>query len=168
MRLFVSLSLTDEVKKCVRSHADAVKSVSRRGRFPGDENLHVTLAFIGEHRDVYGVMAALSEVRFKSFTLTAGGFGNFGDIHYVKVRSHGELDALAAEVKNALAKAKIPFDVKPFRGHITVGRDVVLEGKIDLPHTECTMKVTSFELMNSEQIRGKRVYKRLAGFSADE
>ena len=96
--------------------------------------LHLTLAFIGnvpaERRE--GIAAALEEParRSAAIDLELSGLGAFPasgppQIAWVRARTGGPgdpLGALAADVRDALAKADVPFDPKPFRPHVTLAR----------------------------------------------
>lgn len=168
MRLFVSVKLTTDMKSCVRSHQLKLKRESFSGRYPSEENFHITLAFIGEYSDLPKVKSALKNVCFQPFEVTAGGIGNFGSIYFVPVKSQSRaLDVLAEKVKAELEKAGVPFDRKKFKAHITIGRDVECDSVPDIIDT-ATMKVSEFSLMKSEFISGKRIYKSLFTVSACE
>lgn len=164
MRLFVSVSLTDEMKKCVLYHRNMLKDASVRGRYPHSDNYHITLAFIGEFDDPSKVTDALANVRQEPITVSAGGIGSFGSTYFVRVSSEsGSLDKLAEAVREALRAAGIPFDKKRFKGHITIGRDVDCH---EIPHIsrKVVMTVSSFSLMRSDVIGGKRVYRSIGDF----
>ena len=50
------------------------------GNYTPAENLHITLAFIGEYPNSEEVMDALSSIKFKPFTINLDGFGCFGNL----------------------------------------------------------------------------------------
>lgn len=78
----------------------------------------------------------------------------------LKVESDGALEALSASVRKVLLARGVPFDDKPFRAHITLARDVSVAERIpDVPRIKT--EISSVCLMNSEQLRGKRIYTRL-------
>ena len=167
MRLFVSVNLTPEMKRCVKDHQTALKRESYGGRYPSEENFHITLAFIGEFSDLPKVKAALGKVSFSPFEISAGGIGHFGSIYYVRVNSEKRLlDALSEKVKLELQKAGVPFDPKKFKAHITVGRDVECDAT---PNSlgSAKMVVSEFSLKKSEFISGKRIYKSLITVQAN-
>lgn len=137
-----------------------LRSAARKGRYPTDENLHVTLAFIGEYGDVERVKKALDSVSFEGFEMESTGFGNFRDIYYVGIRSKSRaLDRLSAAVRHELNEANIGFDRRPFKAHVTVGRDIIVCPE-DVPEIKGSVRMTvsEFSLMSSAQINGKRVY----------
>ena len=64
MRLFLAIRLSDEMKDALLSVRSEMYDGGVRGSFTPEENLHLTLAFIGEYPDADAVLAALSEVAF--------------------------------------------------------------------------------------------------------
>ena len=86
------------------------------------ENLHLTLAFIGEYPDPNAVLEAMEKVSFEPFTLRLAGLGAFGDLWWAGLEDSGGLDALVRRLHHALAEKEIPFDRKAFRPHITMVR----------------------------------------------
>ena len=52
MRLFIAIMLPEEAGKKILKFADALKRKGVTGRFVPLENLHLTLAFIGEYNDL--------------------------------------------------------------------------------------------------------------------
>ena len=79
MRLFVAISFNDE--SCARLLAlrDELRSRSVRGNFSATENLHLTLAFIGEvsPKKVDKIEAILETVAFKPFDVSINRLGTF-------------------------------------------------------------------------------------------
>ena len=51
-----------------------------RGNYTPEENMHLTLAFIGDYPEPQAVMDALSGVEFAPFDLALDGIGSFGDL----------------------------------------------------------------------------------------
>ena len=51
MRLFIAIQLSDEMKKSVISTMHELKKAGVKGSYVPSQNLHVTLAFIGETED---------------------------------------------------------------------------------------------------------------------
>lgn len=159
MRLFVSVPLTDEVKKCVLYHRNMLKAESPKGRYPHSDNYHITLAFIGEYDNPDRVLEALGKVRQMPFNVKAGGIGKFGRTYFVRVSSEtGALESLAEKVRGELKLAGIPLDKNSFKAHITVGRDVECH-RAPTVFRKADMTVCGFSLMRSDVINGKRIYR---------
>ena len=132
MRLFIAIMLSDDMKKSVIGTMHELKKADVRGSYVPAQNLHVTLAFIGETKDAAAV----------------GIKGNQG------------LNKLAKYVTTALDEAQIPYDRKKFVPHITIIRNMGGPWKkVSPPKGDMTVKKVS--LMKSEQKDGKRVYTEI-------
>ena len=87
MRLFLAIQLSPAVREALLTAQDALRRQGR-GSFPPPENLHLTLAFLGETADLAGVRAVLSQVSCRPFSLAVGGPpGHFGDLWWAGVRA---------------------------------------------------------------------------------
>ena len=87
MRLFLAIQLSPAVREALLTAQDALRRQGR-GSFPPPENLHLTLAFLGEAEDPARARAALSEVSCRPFSLAVGGPpGHFGDLWWAGVRA---------------------------------------------------------------------------------
>ena len=97
-------------------------------RWVGDEQLHLTLRFIGE---VEGPLAddialALSRVRFGAFELSVAGVGMFeqrnGGALWAAVQPRQPVAALAAKVERACLHVGLEPERRAFHPHITLAR----------------------------------------------
>lgn len=70
MRLFVAIQLSDEIKKNITGTLHDLKQKGVKGNYVPMQNLHLTLAFIGETKDPGAVKDALKKVSFKPFKLS--------------------------------------------------------------------------------------------------
>ena len=122
MRLFIAVELSEEMKNALRRAQDELCDHGVRGRFTPAENMHLTLAFIGEVPDAEPVLEALSKVSFTPFSLCLEGLGCFGDLWWAGMEASDALASLARTVRHALADAGVPFDRKRFSPHITLIR----------------------------------------------
>ncbi len=161
MRLFVALHFSPEIKSVLLTAIDDLRRQSA-GNFTQPENLHLTLAFIGESDRVSEVKAALSAVTAVPFDLTVGGSGKFGDLYWAGVDKNPALSDLADSVRTELKKRSINFDPKPFKAHITLAREV-LSKDISLTIPSTTMTVSRISLMRSDRINGKLTYTEVFG-----
>ena len=97
-------------------------------RWVGDEQLHLTLRFIGEvERPVANdVAAALAAVRFDRFDLKLAGIGRFdrrsGGALWAGVEPKAPVAALAAKIERACQKAGLAPEHRSFHPHITLAR----------------------------------------------
>ena len=156
-RLFVAITLSDEIRKTVNQTLHEMKQCGIKGNYSPTANLHLTLAFIGEIREPEQVMDALKTISWKPFRLSLDGLGCFGDILWVGVKGTQGLNSAARSVRDALSAAQIRFDTKKFEPHITLIRKASGNWK-QVPAPKGDMMVKKISLMKSEVRDGKRVY----------
>ena len=166
MRLFLAIRLSAPMREALLDLQRQMYDNRVRGRFSPEENLHVTLAFIGEYPEPEPVLDALSGVSFRPFPLTLEGVGCFGDLWWAGLQDSPELEALARRVRRALAEADIPFDRKRFSPHITlIRRAVGSMAGLRLPEVSMTAEAVS--LMRSDRGRSGMLYTELGTIPAD-
>lgn len=76
-RIFIAIRFNDDVKNTFVNIQNALRTKGVRGYYCPYNNLHLTLAFIGEKYDLQNIYKAVSEVTFKPFTMTLGELGTF-------------------------------------------------------------------------------------------
>lgn len=160
MRLFIAINLSDEIKDALISAQNRLYDRGVRGNYTSEENMHLTLAFIGEYPDAEPVLEALSSVSFTAFDLTLEGMGCFGDLWWVGLQESAPLTSVVRRVRRALAEEGIPFDRKRFSPHITLIRKA--SGKmagIRIP--PASMTVGAFSLMRSDRGKNGMIYTEL-------
>ena len=69
MRLFIAIDPDDGVKNCLKRCQDELKEAGVTGNYSSEQNLHLTLAFIGEFGNPDAVLDAMERVCFESFIL---------------------------------------------------------------------------------------------------
>ena len=160
MRLFIAIKLNTEMLDALEKVQGALRMAGVRGSYTREENLHLTLAFIGEWPDPDKVLDALETVALRPFELRLSGYGNFGDLWWVGTEGNAALEAVVRRVRRALADAGIPFDRKRFVPHITVLRRAEL-GRGELPALtvpEAGMTVSRISLMRSDRGKSGMIY----------
>ena len=124
MRLFLAILPDPDMRDALCAVQHELRRRGVEGNFTRPENLHLTLAFIGDYPDPDAVLEALSELRFEPFSLALDGLGAFGELWWAGLRGNEALDALVRRLRRALAEAGIPFDRKRFSAHITLARQM--------------------------------------------
>ena len=122
MRLFIAIRFTDEVKKALLGTMHDLKQKGIKGSYTAGDNLHLTLAFIGETREKDEVKRAMDRISFSPFKLAVRETGTFGDILWAGVKGNQGLKSLAKEVRAQLDASGISYDQKDFVPHITLVR----------------------------------------------
>ena len=174
MRLFVAINLSNDTRSRLASIRDELRKDSKRGNFTKDENIHLTLVFIGECTDAQAtaVKAAMLETKFEQFVMTIDSIGKFrrygdGCTWWAGVRDCRPLEEMQRELTKRMILRNINVDDRKYTPHITFGRDVVTKRepwKID-PFAET---VTAIDLMVSERIDGKLTYTSIYTKKAGE
>ena len=161
MRLFVAIQLSPAVREALLT-AQADLRRQGRGSFPPPENLHLTLAFLGETADLPGARAALNAAACRPFTLAVGGtLGHFGDLWWAGVRADPALEDLALSLQADLRARGFRMEDRPFRPHITLVRRWQGEApQVTVPHA--SMVVRRISLLRSDLTDGKRIYTELS------
>ena len=161
MRLFIAIRLSDEMKKALVTCMHDLKKQWVEGNYVPAQNLHMTLAFLGEYDDPAKVKEVIRKVPIPEFRLALSEKGNFGNILWAGVKGNQKLKTYVKDLRAALAAEGIPFDKEKFVPHITLIRKVSAKNpyQVHLPKADMTVKKAS--LMRSEQKNGKMVYKEL-------
>ena len=156
MRLFIAVQLSEEMRDAICKFQDAMWRKGVRGNYTIRENLHLTLAFIGEYNDPEYVLNVMCGIPFGPFELTLDGVGCFGDLWWVGLKPCSGLKNYVRQLRHALAEAGIPFDRKRFSPHITVLRraSIELAGLPGISVEGIDMLAGHASLMRSD--RGKR------------
>lgn len=167
MRLFLAIRLSPEMKAALTKTQRAMFQRGVRGNFTPEENLHLTLAFIGEYPSAEAVMDALSGVTFRPFELALRGVGRFGDLWWAGLGENAALTAVVRRVRRALAANEIPFDRKRFSPHITLIRKASRDAA-GIPIASETMTVRTISLMSSKRGRNGMIYTEVGAIEAIE
>ena len=167
MRLFFAVGFSEREKDVLSQNVASLKKMCARGNFTRRENLHVTLAFLGEidRADLKSVTDAAARVDFAPFDVSVGGAGRFGDIVWLGAGGE-EIKRLAGELRSSLDKSGIYYDKKPFSPHLTLCREVGFLPGCDVEKFGAAVRsfekrVDSFDLMESVRVDGRLVYKKL-------
>jgi len=124
-RLFVAI----RPPRAVRAALLAAMGGVANARWQSDEQLHLTLRFVGEvdRHTAEDVAAALGTVHHPRFHLALDGIGQFDrkgrvDTLWAGVAPHEPLKALHNKVDQALVRVGIPPESRAYLPHITLAR----------------------------------------------
>ena len=161
MRLFIAIRLSQAWMDALEDAQETLFHSGVTGNYPPVENLHITLAFIGEYPDPEAVLEALDQVDFAPFTLRLNGFGNFGDLWWAGVGESAELKACVKKIRRALADAGIPYDRKRFSPHITLVRRAHIKRMPGIQLPDIPMIINSISLMRSDRGKQGMIYTEI-------
>ncbi len=168
MRLFVAVNFPSETVELLYGKTVQLKKQAVSLTPSRKENLHLTLAFIGETQNFEKAKKALSDIEFSPFEITLLGIGKFardtGDIYWVgvdKKNGFSRLSDLASTVAGRLREAGFEIEKRRFSPHITLARQVIINGEPDIKMLPHSVKVDRVSLMKSERIQGKLTYTEM-------
>ena len=167
MRLFISINFDDALTDALISMQDALWDAGVDGNYTKEDNLHLTLAFIGEYGDPDRVLRVIESVPLSPFVLSLDGVGAFDGLWWAGLRSSDELAAYARRLRRALAEAQIPFDRKRFSPHITLIRKPSKPALPPIEVPDAAMTVRRVSLMRSDRSKNGMIYTELGGTDAN-
>ena len=166
MRLFIAILFSEPVRDGLAAAVRNLRPRFQSGNFTSRENLHLTLAFLGETapQRLDAVRDAMEAVTVPPFRLRIGGIGSFrregGDIYWAGIERSDALLLLHEELDAALVRQGFPVERREFRPHLTLVRRAVLYGGaqagLSVPFQE--MDVEKISLMCSRPGEGGRIY----------
>ena len=166
MRLFVAIELSPALRGALTELQAALRRENVRGSYTPAENLHLTLAFLGEVPEAEPVLEAMETVDFAPFPLRLEGVGCFGDLFWAGVTESEALAACARRLRRALAEAGLPYDRKRFSPHITLLRRAVFREPPALSPAPEEMLVTRLTLLRSDRAKRGMIYTPLGSVPA--
>ena len=168
MRLFIAVGLPRRVREGLLRDNALLRSRCLRGSFTREENLHLTLCFLGETASerLDRIKEALDAVSSPPLSLTVGKAGMFrsreGAVLWRAIEGPG-LSELHKALSYGLEARGFPQEKRRFTPHLTIARRAVLREGTDLRSLSSVLfssKFTAREitLFLSEQENGIRRY----------
>ena len=161
MRLFIAIQLSDGIRNSLSAVQSYLRDHGVRGNYTKIENLHLTLAFIGEYSDPDFALEVIRSVPFAPFPMRIEGFGSFGDLYWCGIGKNDNLLSYVKRLRRALAENGIPFDRKKFSPHITLIRRAEYDRRGGFPGVtvpDVSMQVSGVLLMRSDRTKSGMVY----------
>ena len=168
MRLFIAINFPSEIKSLISEVRDNIEDKSLRGNFSFDENLHLTLVFLGECdvRQTETVKTVMNDILFSELTLEIEKAGYFkrdsGDIWWIGLKENNLLSDLQSNLSNRLKQKGFVLENRKYVPHVTFGREVKMPSGFVIPEIKnVKFTVKSIDLMKSERINGKLTYTKI-------
>ena len=161
MRLFIALLLSESMKKALIGTMHEMKNQGVTGSYVPAQNLHCTLAFLGETKDVDKVKAVMDRIPPEKARLSFSAFGNFGDTFWIGLKGNQKIKKYAADLRKALKEEGLPCDMAKFEPHVTLLRRQKGKKPAGLSVPDVDMMTAKVSLMKSEMKDGKRVYTEI-------
>ena len=131
MRLFVAVNLPADERRSIYQAMAPLRDLGAPVKWVAEENLHVTLRFLGEvpeeQAGPIGESLAQAVTAVRPFDVTLGGVGAFPDLGdprvlWLGVERHPALELLANDVEKTLQGFGFEPELRPFQPHLTIGR----------------------------------------------
>ena len=162
MRAFIAIHLSEEMIRELLKAQEELRAFDKNANYTRRENLHLTLAFIGETERIEDIVSIMEKAVGAPFDLAVSNSGTFGgDLWWAGVVNTPPLAALARRIRRGLTENGFDIDKKEFVPHITIARQVRNAHGAKLNIKECSMTVSEISLMKSERIDGKLVYTKV-------
>lgn len=174
MRTFIAVDFDNATKNNITNLQNKIKADCKRGNFTSEENLHLTLHFLGEiaPEDCESAAAAMEETAAanRKFEMRFEKIGYFDRgtrcILWLGVEKSRTLTRLYETLEKNLGKQGFKRERTAFTPHITIAREAELfyNKKILIDKFKPdfdSMIVNEICLMESRRIGGRLVYKKL-------
>ena len=164
MRLFAALPLDDEGRKALTVYRRTLEELGVRGNFTRSENLHITLAFLGEQPDWRPAADALEWIEFAPFRFTLDRLDTLGRGSNLVLcpTEEGGVRALAGKVETTLREAGFGLEKRRFRAHVTLCRELRAPQGTQLPPPPAVVVAAEeFKLYLSHRPEGRLTYTPL-------
>ena len=176
MRLFVAVELDAAMRRAAMQTQQALADGLERGRMTRAENLHLTLAFLGElpPSRVAAARRAMERAAAGSFALETEAVGRFrrreGDLIWLGLARTPGLLSLAARLDEALRAEGFALEQRAFTPHLTLVRQASC--RRDWHPACCTpphqcQTVREISLMESTRPNGVLTYTPLCRVALD-
>lgn len=167
MRLFIALPTTAETRAALGDYQASLHDLGLLGSDTRPENLHITLAFLGEQPDPAPIIEAMQAVKAAGpVSLTLDRPGRFqqrdGALLWLGAQRDRPVQKLAAALASELRSRGFPTQERPYQAHITLMRRVK-NGDIlpRLPDAGIPYRAESMVLYRSHQPDGILTYTPL-------
>lgn len=172
MRLFFAVTFDEQAQAQLIRMQSQLKTEMIRGRLVRQDNLHLTLDFIGEVKEegrIEELKQQLVDLPAMPNTLTLSGYGRFKQgLVWARVVEDKTLAKLQHELRARLIKLGCDIESREYRPHITLGRNLRLKVAVsDLQQLELTLAPKAVALMESTHINDRLVYRPVAQFPLD-
>lgn len=122
MRLFIAICFDEDMADSLVEIQDDLMRSGVKGSYTPRENLHMTLAFLGENDDPEQVVEIMRNVPLRSFSVKLSGYQPFKDMFFAEFEENENLRDYVKRLRKALVDEEISFDRKKVMPHVTLIR----------------------------------------------
>lgn len=168
MRLFIAVKPDRKTLDTLVMMQEKMKKQGVYGNYTSLQNLHITLAFIGDYDKPQKVLEAMKTVRFPPFELSVKGIGSFGELYFADMAVSDNLKEYVTDLRAALDKAGVPYDRKKFTPHITLLRRASKPVVRNISVQSEPMTADSVLLMRSDRGERGMIYTPVGSVSGEK
>jgi len=167
MRLFVAVNFNETVKKQIVQVQDMLREHSVKGNFTLQENIHLTLVFLGElpENKIDSIKKIISGVEFEPFQITFSHTGSFerddGRLFWLGIEQCDELLNIQKKLVARLLESKFKIENRKFVPHLTLSRKTITKSTFNKQNLDIKSTVEKISLMKSERINNKLTYTEI-------
>lgn len=164
MRLFIAIQFEENILDALTDFQVDLKNRGVTGNYTRRENLHITLAFIGEYGNPEDVLEAMERADFRPIEISLDGVGNFGKLFWTGLADNPQLAGYVKRLRRSLSERGIPFDRKRFSPHITLIRKYSYGGGKEIPVPDPpkgSMTAVRVSLMRSDRGKNGMIYTEI-------
>jgi len=127
IRAFIATSIPTDIRNKIADSTIDIFTKPEQLKIVKPDNYHLTLAFIGDiSPDILEPLKnpfSLFCENFRQFHVQFGKIGTFPGVIFIKtIKGEEKLVDLASAVRTILRNNSVPYDNKPFKGHLTLAR----------------------------------------------
>ena len=170
MRLFIAIPFPPEIRRTLQTAQQALAACGR-GNFTRPENLHLTLAFLGETDRVSGAKLALTQLSVPQLELQLRGLGRFDSLYWAGIDGGAGLLQLQHRLCHLLQAQGFTLETRRFQPHVTLCRQFRITQALDTEQVESVLRGKTFPLaqitlFSSQRVDGKLCYLPIHTVSA--
>lgn len=174
MRVFYALEFEDETKEYLLGLQKLVRERSVSGNFTLKDNHHLTLKFLGEvdHSKINRLLSVTDEIAggISRFVIKLNRLGKFekqgGSVVWAGLEFCREAEIMSERLDNILFRLGYDRDKRPFKPHITIGRQVILDKRKDLSDIIVSKEAVISKVSLMESVRTNGVLRYIPICSA--
>lgn len=174
MRLFIAIEISDQVKNQILKITDRLKLI-KGVRVVKQQNIHLTLLFLGDIKDVQGVVNKLKNIKFSPFEVIVEGAGFFPNnknikVAWVGIRKNIQLEYLQKKISLILNKREryVPHLTVARTGFVSEVDKQKLKEIMAVQRETLSFRVDKFRLYNSDLTPFGPVHRVIESFEATE
>jgi len=167
MRLFIGLPIPEAGRKELVSYQQTLKTHAWKGSFSDMHNLHLTIVFLGDTDRIRIplIEQVLKTVQSPVIPLSFHRYGAFrkpdGDVAFLRPDDDAAVRDIYRQATIGLKAQGFSFEDKPFKAHLTLGRNVRWEAGYQVPDTDISFICKEIVLFHSHRVDGLLTYSPL-------